>query len=127
MVWMGVKELAPKVVHAQLVPEYSKINLGAFIWTCENNLYIPYLYFFFLTIMFYVPQIETNLHIFSLLYIDIKYIHLFPRSIRKMKNLRKTVCYFTFSVILVHIYVVSKLHLLAAATKWLRFCVCVCG
>lgn len=58
MVWMAAKELATKVVHAHLVPEYSKINLGPFIWTCETELFssiwhtlilfhFPFLSFFF--------------------------------------------------------------------------------
>ena len=35
---MVAKELAPKVVHAHLVPEYSKINLSVIILTCEIDL-----------------------------------------------------------------------------------------
>jgi hypothetical protein len=35
---MVAKELAPKVVHAHLVPEYSKINSGVIILTFEIDL-----------------------------------------------------------------------------------------
>lgn len=92
--------------------------------------YLICMFFFFLTIMFYVPQIEATC-IFSHHYytiIDIRYIHLFPRSIRnkqKEKFEKNILLLHFFSVILLHTFMwyENYIYLLQLLSDWGFVCV----
>ena len=89
MVWMAAKELATKVVHAHLVPEYSKINLGPFIWTCETELSSSIWHTF---ILFHFP--------FLLIFFLFFFFFLFFLFFYGGRGVENTICYFTSSLVI---------------------------
>lgn len=86
---MVAKELAIKVVHAHLEPEYSKINLGLFIWTCETELS---------SLAFDIPLVYFIFPFF------LSFILLFYGSRRGVEN---TICYFSSSL-LIFVYILHS-------------------